>query len=349
MPGDACSLSVSDDFEIITNSPVSIVSAVNAPPRTMDQQKPATALSPIRSKESEIVSSLSPSESADMLLALLAKHQQSLASIVSPGLGLAEDKFASVTPGRDDASAASEAPARDEGPQVKKHERFFFGDGNVTFLVKDTLYRVHQYFFSRDSPHFLYLISRHAHEEHSSTITLNNVEVHDFDAFLSVLYPSNFKTSDISTVEEWTSVLRLSQKWGFRSIRELAIERLGPISSPVDKIVLGRMFDIAHWLTPGFAGLVERKAPLTPEEGRRLGVEDVILISTLRENARQKDLLISKADIVHQVEERLNPTAASPEEGSSWQPASAVPEEGSSWQPAFAVPKASSMNRRGGR
>ncbi|THH21545.1 hypothetical protein EW146_g59 [Bondarzewia mesenterica] len=291
MPSNAYSLSGSEDFEILTNSlSTSPVSAVAIPSRIMD---PTSILSPIRSKESDIVASLSPSESADMLLALLTKHQQSIASIVSPGLS--EEKSASVVSTRD------EVPSK-----TTKHERFFFLDGNVTFVVKDTLYRVHQYFFSRDSSHFVDLFSRHDNEGKSITITLENVEMRGFDAFLSILYPTNFKTSDISTAEDWTSVLELSHRWGFKSIRELAIERLGPISSPVDKVVHGRTFGVDHWLTPGYTALVERTEPLSQQEGRRLGVDDVILISTLREDARAKALILANTDIVRQVEKRLH-------------------------------------------
>jgi hypothetical protein len=96
-----------------------------------------------------------------------------------------------------------------------RHEKYFFKDGNVTFLVRDhsdshrvmhtqlihcfpcmqvdgTLYCVHRYFFSR---HSVYFSARFAqldirdHEALSTIISLGDIEHKDFEAFLSVLYP----------------------------------------------------------------------------------------------------------------------------------------------------------------
>ena len=76
---------------------------------------------------------------------------------------------------------------------------------------------------------------------------------------------------ETKTVEEWTSILRLATKWNFLSLRELAVERLFEIASPIDKITLSHTFDLPKWLPLAYAGLCERKAPLTIEEGRKLG------------------------------------------------------------------------------
>jgi len=73
------------------------------------------------------------------------------------------------------------------------------------------------------------------------------------------------------TVEHWTSVLRLASKWEFTSLRELAIKRLFDITSPLEKITLAHSFDLAHWLPSAYTDLCERVAPLSIEEGRKLG------------------------------------------------------------------------------
>ena len=76
---------------------------------------------------------------------------------------------------------------------------------------------------------------------------------------------------ETKTVEEWTSILRLATKWNFLSLRELAIERLFEITSPIDKIILSHTFHLPKWLPLAYARLCKRNAPLTIEEGRRLG------------------------------------------------------------------------------
>ena len=75
----------------------------------------------------------------------------------------------------------------------------------------------------------------------------------------------------MKTVEDWTSILRLATKWNFLSLRELAVERLLAITSPIDKVVLSHTFDLPKWLPLAYAQLCERAKPLTAEEGKRLG------------------------------------------------------------------------------
>jgi hypothetical protein len=57
--------------------------------------------------------------------------------------------------------------------------------------VDGILYRVHRYFFCRDSKVFMTRISRLLAQDASSlpVISIENVESNDFDAFLSIFYP----------------------------------------------------------------------------------------------------------------------------------------------------------------
>lgn len=88
------------------------------------------------------------------------------------------------------------------------------------------------------------------------------------------------------TAPDWASVLHLASEWDFPSIRELAIQSFTPSASDVDKVVLGHRYRFEEWLLPGYTGLVERKEPLTLEEGMRLTVEDIISINKAREEIR---------------------------------------------------------------
>lgn len=92
------------------------------------------------------------------------------------------------------------------------------------------------------------------------------------------------------TAASWASVLHLASQWNFPSIQELAIQSFTPSASDVDKVVLGHRYRFEQWLLPGYTGLVERKEPLTPDEGMRLGVEDVVSINKAREELREASL-----------------------------------------------------------
>jgi hypothetical protein len=94
---------------------------------------------------------------------------------------------------------------------------------------------------------------------------------------------SDFGLYTAATVEDWTSILDLAAKWNFQSIKGLAIKQLVPITSPIDKVVLGRRHSITEWLSEAYSAICERRDALTLEEGIRLGMEDVIKIAAVRQ------------------------------------------------------------------
>ncbi|KZP25198.1 hypothetical protein FIBSPDRAFT_673074, partial [Athelia psychrophila] len=114
-------------------------------------------------------------------------------------------------------------------------------------------------------------------------MVLAGISTRDLDLFLSILYPSSFGLFSASTVDEWSRILRLADKWSFESIRALAITQLAPIASPIDKIVLGRRYGVNEWLPDAYETVCVRPAALTLDEGRRLGVDDVIRINAIRQ------------------------------------------------------------------
>ena len=65
-------------------------------------------------------------------------------------------------------------------------------------------------------------------------------------------------------------MLHLSAKWGFESIKLLAIDKLTAHAAPIDKIVLGRRYGIDDWLPGAYEVVCMRADPLTVEEGTKL-------------------------------------------------------------------------------
>ncbi|TFY63235.1 hypothetical protein EVG20_g6400 [Dentipellis fragilis] len=156
---------------------------------------------------------------------------------------------------------------RSEPAGFKKHERFYFEDGNVTFLVKGILYRVHRYFFQRDSSYFRGVLGRSGVT--STPISLDDdIRCSDFDAFLSILYPAT-------------------------------------IASAVDKVVLERAYGIESWLRPGFVALCDREQLPTREEGLRLRASDILLIMTVREGMRARRLDASRSELEVMVDSHM--------------------------------------------
>ncbi|KDQ56441.1 hypothetical protein JAAARDRAFT_132774, partial [Jaapia argillacea MUCL 33604] len=58
--------------------------------------------------------------------------------------------------------------------------------------------------------------------------------------------------------------------------RELAIQQLSNVASPVDKVVLGRQYAVTQWLVSALADLTKRDDPLYLDEGWGSGLRDVI-------------------------------------------------------------------------
>ncbi|KAI0640072.1 hypothetical protein C8Q77DRAFT_1214404 [Trametes polyzona] len=121
-----------------------------------------------------------------------------------------------------------------------------------------------------------------------------NVSTVDFSRLLSLFYPRNVISGDLSTLDEWTSVLRLAHMYEFEGHRTLAIERLKTLATPIDRILLAREYLIDGWLEDAYTELCMREEPLTLDEGVRLGVEDVVRLADIRQSVRATYRIVPK-------------------------------------------------------
>ncbi|KAL1687891.1 hypothetical protein GGG16DRAFT_116537 [Schizophyllum commune] len=192
----------------------------------------------------------------------------------------------------DDMSALGSSVANGELISNSPHaHRFYLKDGNIKFELNDgSLYNVHRYFFDTHAPKFA---DEHLRDlppsDDSTIIKLPNVNNVDFERFLSIIYPTNLGKSDISTVPEWTSVLRLATRWGVASLRDLAIQELeSKASDPLDKIAIAREFGLGTWLAPAFAEICTRPERLARAEAERLGLHSVLEIGWIREELARR-------------------------------------------------------------
>ncbi|TDL18048.1 hypothetical protein BD410DRAFT_728989 [Rickenella mellea] len=186
--------------------------------------------------------------------------------------------------------------------QPRHHKHFWFIDGNVVFQVEKRLFKVHRYFFHRDSAVFRVMFELPQARDGTSAegatdanpIHLEGTKSVDFERFLVILYPLqvsltvSFTSTSLSSDEEWVSCLEFAAKWDFQSVRELAIRSLTTSTtfSPVDKIVIGRRLKIPSWLMPSYTELCNRREPLGMTDGFQLGMLDTLLISQTREKIR---------------------------------------------------------------
>jgi hypothetical protein len=118
---------------------------------------------------------------------------------------------------------------------------------------------------------------------------------------------------------EWTSVLKLSTKWFFNDLRELAISQLSSIwISPIDRICLAKEYRVYDWLLRGYEQVVYDLVSihgslkgLSAREGGRIGMEVAlelsgIAIRQLRKGGGAITLDMRKHDIFEAFKEEFD-------------------------------------------
>jgi hypothetical protein len=158
----------------------------------------------------------------------------------------------------------------------------------------------------------------------------------DFDAFLSIFYPPyvylgrrrphfgldisfrNFNTLQERSFDEWSSILDLSTRWGFTSIRDMAIRCLKAPSAH-HLLLLARKYSVDQWVLIALSGLCERPQPLSVDEARLMDFKDIVLVGSVRESIRSHKLSVKLEEILDCIQAW--------EKGEPWSPAEKVPEK----------------------
>ncbi|KAL1705227.1 hypothetical protein EV121DRAFT_290655 [Schizophyllum commune] len=171
-----------------------------------------------------------------------------------------------------------------------KHDRFYLDPRTIKLVLDDgTLYRVFRQSFAAHSTLFTkeYLVGRGDDE----VIKLPGVSSVDLDRLLSLMYPSELATCELSSTKDWISVLRLAHRWSFPTLRARALREIELMSDVVDKIITAREFSdldaTKQWLLPAFTKACTADGwlnSITPEDAERLGASTVLAIARIRED-----------------------------------------------------------------
>ncbi|KAG7449819.1 uncharacterized protein BT62DRAFT_886109, partial [Guyanagaster necrorhizus] len=177
---------------------------------------------------------------------------------------------------------------------IKKHDIYYIKGGDVYFLVEQYHFRVHRYFFERESTFFKHQLATPASpgEERQGTsegtaIVLDHVTPAEFARFLWVFYNPKYSLYD-ATVEDWAIILKLADRWSFPEVKNLAIRELEKhLMDDIERIVVYQKYNVdKRLLIPRYAALCARTETLSLSEGMRLGMETALNIARARECAR---------------------------------------------------------------
>ncbi|KAF8161496.1 hypothetical protein B0H34DRAFT_701175 [Crassisporium funariophilum] len=184
----------------------------------------------------------------------------------------------------------------DSVSSLQHHKKYFINGGDLYVLVEKTMFRVHGFFFSRDSPLFNVKLNPaspgQAQEgtSESTALKLAGVTPEEFEKFLWIFYNPKYSLYD-AKVEDWRCILNLADKWDFNEVKELAVRELHKKNSLsiVEKMALYAKYKVdSRHLVPLYAALCARDTALTLEESRILGIEATVLVSSARERLRAK-------------------------------------------------------------
>jgi hypothetical protein len=81
----------------------------------------------------------------------------------------------------------------------------------------------------------------------------------------------------------------------------LALNNIQP-PTPHDRLILARTDSVDHYVVPALPALCERETPLSLNEARQMDIEDVVLVGTVREDVRSRNLQVDAAEIPRRVE-----------------------------------------------
>jgi len=177
----------------------------------------------------------------------------------------------------------------------RRHREYYIDGGDIVFLVENVLFRVHSFFFQRESPVFRRQLAGFGTRERSGgsdadPCVLEGVNVDDFTRFLWVFYNPLYSIYEAPT-EDWASILGLAHHWQFSQVKDLAIREMEKQTIPaLNKITIYHRYDVNRdLLFQSYMDLCLRDEPLTLIEAEELGLETWLMISTARESIRRGD------------------------------------------------------------
>jgi hypothetical protein len=115
-------------------------------------------------------------------------------------------------------------------------------------------------------------------------------------------------------VNEWQKLLVVSAKLDCKEVRDKAIDALTTKRYqvlPVDRIVLGKKYDIPQWLPGAYAEVFVREKHLTVVEGEKLGLEATVVVLKGREKCKRNEWNSSDSSDVTQLVKDLFPGSSS--------------------------------------
>jgi len=180
-------------------------------------------------------------------------------------------------------------------PSPKRHPEYYALNFCLISQVENYLFRVHRYFFVRESVVFRDMLSIPSGSEKATEgladdkpIKLQGVKSIDFERMMWMFY--NARYSDYSaSAEKWASIIALAHMWQFETMGQVAFKTYVacPDIQPADKIAMGQKYDFPREdMFQVYMDICTKHNPLSVEEGEKVGAKTMILIAQTRDEVR---------------------------------------------------------------
>ncbi|KAF5354946.1 hypothetical protein D9756_005641 [Leucocoprinus leucothites] len=181
------------------------------------------------------------------------------------------------------------------GEALSRHDQYYISGGDLHFLLRRTHFRVHSYFFRRESKYWNARLAGPVSPgdnpkppgTHESTAFLVNEDPEDFATFLWVFYNPKYSLYQ-APLNKWITILRLATLWECPGVRDLAISFIDKISmETVQRIKIYQEYKVPReHLLPLYIELATREKMLEREEFRILDADTLFSIVRAREMLR---------------------------------------------------------------
>jgi hypothetical protein len=114
---------------------------------------------------------------------------------------------------------------------ILNHDKYYLPGGDLYLLVKNTRFRIHKYFFERESVHFRTIFENSPSTGSTPSLALDlsgTIEPDVLELFLEVIYNPKYNIYNL-TVGQWFDVQTYAQIWQFNEMYTLTVKELDRI------------------------------------------------------------------------------------------------------------------------
>ncbi|KAJ3557081.1 hypothetical protein NP233_g11832 [Leucocoprinus birnbaumii] len=195
---------------------------------------------------------------------------------------------------------------------LSRHHQYYISGGDLHFLVRRTHFRVHSYFFRRESKYWSRRLAgpvspgdepRLPGTHESTAFVVEDEDPEDFATFLWVFYNPQYSLYR-APLNKWITILRLASLWECSGIRDFAVSYID--KTPMETAQKIQIYQDYHvpqkHLLPLYIELATREKMLEREEFRLLDADTLYSIVRAREmlrapspagSGRDRDILMS--------------------------------------------------------